>query len=504
MNPRTTGILFAVAAALAAFVYFYEIRGAEKRQQAEEQKRLFPGLESGAVDALSLTSSDGTAVRLERRDQRWLLVAPLSFPADEFAADAMASALANLASEATLGEAQPPSVYGLEAAERRIAFSAGGQEHVLQLGNKAPVGSNTYASIGGQTAVYTVSTFAVNAFQKTLEDLRRKQILDFDSEAVQKIAASWPGGGVVVERGEGGWQLVEPLQGPADARAVDDLLSDLRYLRAEGFADDPLSDPAAGLSPPEFTALLSLEPGAEGGAGRALRVEIGGLFGDEQRLVRADAPALFRIPASRLGELPRRVVDYRLRQLADFATSDAERLVLEFRPDGGEPVRVEARRQDGRWVSEPEPMAADKISSLLYGLSRLRARDILAESLGPQELRALRLDPPAVTLQVYGAAPAGGAGDPAAAPRLAEVHLGVLRASGGIAAQAAGNAQVFELDAGVAEDVPVSLEAFRGRFVSADTGTEGEGPGDAELDDTPPGPDEGGEPAEPEELEAEP
>ena len=34
MNPRTTGILFAVALALGAFVWFYVIQGEEGRQEA--------------------------------------------------------------------------------------------------------------------------------------------------------------------------------------------------------------------------------------------------------------------------------------------------------------------------------------------------------------------------------------------------------------------------------------------------------------------------------------
>ncbi len=51
MNPRTTGIVFLVAAALFAFVYFYEIQGGPAREQAEEEsKRLFPGLEDEAVE----------------------------------------------------------------------------------------------------------------------------------------------------------------------------------------------------------------------------------------------------------------------------------------------------------------------------------------------------------------------------------------------------------------------------------------------------------------------
>ena len=50
MNPRSTGILFVAAAAIAAFLYFYEIGGEQERADAEEaEKRLFAGLEQEAI-----------------------------------------------------------------------------------------------------------------------------------------------------------------------------------------------------------------------------------------------------------------------------------------------------------------------------------------------------------------------------------------------------------------------------------------------------------------------
>ena len=106
MNPRITGILFLIAAALGAFVYFYEIRGEEGRLEAEaRQKRLFPDVEDEAVEWLALTTSDGRPVRAERREKGWQIVEPLVFPGDEFALDGMASALAQIASAITAARA---------------------------------------------------------------------------------------------------------------------------------------------------------------------------------------------------------------------------------------------------------------------------------------------------------------------------------------------------------------------------------------------------------------
>ena len=153
MNPRTTGILFLIAAALGAFVWFYEIRGEAGRKDAETAaKRLFPGIEASAVEQIELTTSDGQRARLERQAGDWRVSLPLAAPADGFVADAIAAALTQLGSEAVYAEPQPLAVYGLDDAGRDLRFRAGGADHVLRLGHKTPIGGNVYACVEGRRA----------------------------------------------------------------------------------------------------------------------------------------------------------------------------------------------------------------------------------------------------------------------------------------------------------------------------------------------------------------
>jgi hypothetical protein len=545
MNPRTTGILFLIAAALGAFVYFYEIRGEEGRREAEaRQKRLFPDIEADAVEWLALTSSDGRQVRAERRERGWQIVEPLVFPGDEFALDGMASALAQVASEAVYEDPQSPEVYGLDDESREVRFAAGGAEHALRTGDKTPMGGNSYASVVGAKPVYAVPSFRVNSLSKAFDDLRDKRILLFDSSAVERLSASWPDGRVELIRQEGEWRLSAPVEGPADADTVKDLLSDLSFLRASGFEDEPPPDAETGLDRPVFAVELELAPAApvEEGSGepRLLAFAVGSEVLDAARLVRAAQPSLYRIPAERLDDFPREVMDYRFKQLAEFEVRDAQRIELGFSSQAGETLMITATRHDGAWRSlpepmapekitrlvraaqpslyripaerlddfprqvidyrfkqlaefevsdaerielgfslqagetqvvtltrhedawhsAPEPMAPDKITGLVEALSRLEANDILAERVGPEELRELELDPANVTLLVYGKE------EGEQEVRLAEVRLGVLRGSQGIVAQTGENPTLFQLELDLAEHIPVSFEAFRNRFLA--------------------------------------
>jgi hypothetical protein len=501
VNPRTTGIVFLAAAALFAFIYFYEIRGEESRREAEEAaKRLFPGVEADAIQAIGFADASGRKIRLTRGEAGWQLVEPLVFPGDEFAADGMASALADLTSQSVYAEPQAPEVYGLGEGALELEFEVDGGTHRVRIGDKTPMGSNTYVSVGGSDPVYSVASFATNALRKTLDELRDKRVSHFDTAAVDRVEVRWRGGGrVVLARAGEGWRLLEPIEGPADSTTVESLLTDLSFLRATGFVDAPPPDAEVGLDDPEFAVTLTgatadaADGGAEGAgapeAAPALRIQlaIGSAVDEGSRLARGAAASLYRIPAERIDDFPRELVAYRFKDLADFPQADAKRVEIAFQrrmssAEGDAPLELVATRSETSWVAEPEDFQPGKLASLVSELSRLRADDILADAMGPEELAALGLSPPNVRIRVYGEAE-----EP-----LAEVLLGGARDDGRVAAQAAGNPMVFALDESVAEYVPLSLDAFRSRFRRTEAPAEAEGeagPDDAATDETATPPD---------------
>ncbi|MFQ5418456.1 MAG: DUF4340 domain-containing protein, partial [Myxococcota bacterium] len=449
MNPKTTGLLFLAAAALAAFVYFYEIRGEEGRRAADEaEERVFAGIVEDDITAIALDTADGAPVRAVRAEGAWRLVEPLSFPADAFAFDAMASALVEISRETSIEEAQAPAVYGLDDDRREIDFEAGGALHSLRLGDAAPVGSNTYASADGRPDVYVVPTYRVNAFKKTLADLRDKRLLSFDREAVDRIDVHWPGEHVELEKGEDGWRMLRPQGLLADQETVANLLSDLSFLRANGFEDDPPADDVSGLDAPAFAVTLS--GGGEGdGEPFEVALAIGSRPDGDERLARTIHPSLYRLAADRVTDLPTEVAAYRFKQLGDFRVADAARIDVIFHTESGESIGISSEKADVGWTSQPETFAPGKLAALVAALSDLTARDVVAESMGPDELAELGLAPANAVFNVFGAAPDSGEGE--GAPVLAEISVGLLRGSEGILAQRAGDEVVYLLDAELAE-----------------------------------------------------
>jgi hypothetical protein len=482
MNPRTTGLLLLAALGLGAFLWFYEIGGEPGRLEAEQaSKRLFPGLEADDVTWIALRTSDGADARFELRDGKWQIVAPIAFPADPAVAR-MAEALATVTSEATYENPQPDAEYGLDdGAAKIVRFGAGETEHALRTGKNTPVGSNVYARAGDSGPVHTIASYRATAFARTLADLRDKQIASFDPTAIRSVEASWPGERVALARaakpegeespeGGGEWQMTEPLATRADGEAIDALIATLSFLRADGFVDAPSAAQRALLAPPDFE--VTLRSGDAQAAPIALAVSRPDQ--GDKRLVRASGDVLYEIPATRISDFPRKVAAYRERTLSAFAATEAQQLDFFFHSPDGDPVAIRAERGEAGWTSTPEPFAPDQLASVVSELSQLAADDIVAESMGEQQLEKLGLSPPNTIITVLGPTPAapadakeaaeGGSEPlPPSAPRLAELHLGNLTPEG-VAVRAAGNPIVYRLDLETADRLPVNLEAFRTRF----------------------------------------
>jgi hypothetical protein len=207
---------------------------------------------------------------------------------------------------------------------------------------------------------------------------------------------------------------------------------------------------------------LTSESGPDGEETIApLHLTVGGSH-DGNLLVRTVHESLYRIASDRLEDFPRELMAYRFKELADFSVSDAQRVDLFFQQEAGDPVAISASKDAGRWTSSPEEMVPDMISDLVSALSRLRAQTILADEVGKEELSGLGLSPPNVALSVFGAP----VDDTAVAVPLAEIHIGKLDVPEGIVARVAGSPIIYRLDYELADQIPISLDAFRNRFVA--------------------------------------
>ena len=470
MSPKATGLLLLVALALGAFVYFWELRGGERRREAEAAaKRLFGDVEVADIAWLELPTTPAGSARLELRDGAWWLSAPLDAPADGAAADGIAEALLSLTSEGEIEDPRDSAVYGLADGARVLRFAAAGTERELRIGKKTPIGSDSYLAADGTERVYLVPSHALQTFERTLVELRESRPLRFDRERVRHVEVSWPGGGVSIDKREDTWQLREPVEQRADDTALETLLSDLGFLRAEAFLDVPPPDAELGLDAPAYRVVLGLQ--ADGGEDATTQRELViGADREGRRAARGSDPFLYLIPAARYDDLPRTVNDFRYRQLTSYVAGDANGFELALRTPADaervETARIRGALRDETWETTPQRMRAGSASLLVSALAGLRARSIVADRMGDSELASLELKPPNARIRIFGAPAAASGGKRST---LADLHLGTT-AGGVLYAKLPNKDTVYALPDHVAENIPVSLEAFRNRFLSEDDG----------------------------------
>jgi hypothetical protein len=491
LNPRTTGILFLVAMLLGGVIWWSNRLEIEEKEAEDQAKKLFGDLAADQVEWIALRTSDGQDARLERREGAWHLVAPIESPADAATADGLASALAGLVSESVIEDAQSLEVYGLDANEKTIRFRAGGADHELRVGKKTPIGANNYAATGAVGAkVYAIASYRATSFEKPLDDLRERRPLRFDRDGVARIEASWSGGGVTLEKQDGAWRLVAPLAGEADAETVETLLSDLVFLRASAFLDTPPPDAETGLDAPAYRVVLVDAP-QDGKEPMRHELAIGGAREGELRVVRGAEPALYLVPDERYEKLPKSVVAFRHKTLASFIATDAQRFELSFADPGADGasqvVTIEGTSSDGTgWTTQPDALKDGLAARIVAEVARLKAEDIAADSMGPDELAGVGLAPARATLRVFGKPAAEGD----AAPELASLLFGVIQ-GGKIYAKVPSRPTVYALSDALAEHVPMSLESYRNRFVAPPGETAAPAPGDS-PEATDMGPADGG------------
>ena len=470
MQPRTTAILFIVSLLFGAFIYLYEIQGEAGREDASaESRRMFPDVVADSIDALVFRTLDDRPFESTRAGRGWQIRVPIDFPGDDVNLDAIASTLANLKSEAAIESGGAPEIYGLGDSAKRIQFFVGEQVYTLEIGADTPVGGNVYVRNPGSERdpkhVHTVARFRIDSMAHFLDALRDRRVVNFDRARVNRVVAGWPGGSVTLVLSDAGWEISHPkeISGKADSKAVEDLLSDVAFLRAVGFIDT--ADPDRGdTDEPYYTLRIGLRADESSPAvGQPLEVGfrvLGEPDGDEY-LVHTEHPGVFyRVPRSRIDGFPRDVFAFRFKELSNFETVDVQSFELTFNVHDPtrsvEPVNVRVDRIASGWQAVGEEWVAGKAAGLIAEFARLEAVSVAAENPDDVTLAALGLLPPLAVLRAFDAS----------GELLAEVRLGALDPVAGIAAGALGRAAIYRLDPALAEQIPISLEAYRARFLS--------------------------------------
>jgi hypothetical protein len=262
MRFKGTLVLLTAAIAFGGYIYFYEMKGGEKREKAKQTENQLWKLETKNIVRLTLDSADSHIAAERKSDQTWTLTAPQAWDADSAELNRLASSTTMLSRESVIEpNAQDLTRFGLNPAHLSLRIKVkGGKEFGVDFGINNPTGNSTYAVLAGTKDVFLVPANSASSFIKKVDDLRDHAILKLEPATVQSLTLKNPKGTIeIFKDGEDRWWFKGPEKRAADGPEVRGILNALSMGKAKEFFNENANDYAnAGLDKPLIDASLTV------------------------------------------------------------------------------------------------------------------------------------------------------------------------------------------------------------------------------------------------------
>ena len=319
----------------------------------------------------------GSQVALEKRGKYWRIAAPIKVSADPAAVDNFLAALGGL--EAGRFAAEKPadlSRYALGRPRLIITLASRGKKRRLAFGGLTGVGGY-YAQNSIDPAVMAVSKPAFDGVNRTLTNLRSKQIAAIDVDNIERIAVARGSRRFELIRAKDKrWMLASPVRTEADSETVDNLLWALSDLRARAFIDAPQPLIRYGLNPPRAAVTLWAAQREQ-----PVRIWFGGPTPSGAApsiYAKAGGATVYEVPAGVLGQLPTDANALRSLTLVSYEPGAIIRVQATF--DG---KTIALQRSGTTWnLTAPQKRRArpERVDELLGLIENVRAQAFVKDS----------------------------------------------------------------------------------------------------------------------------
>ncbi len=178
MKPRTTLIVVALFALLAAYVYLFELNKTPEQLSAQlgtpTAKPAQYALQLNASNVQSFEVTDLRApreVKLTRKEDGWQVNKPTEKPAERFQVESTLGSLTNLRADRVLTNVVDLAPFGLVTPTLEARFSMSDtQQYALTVGNKSPDNRYYYtAYTGDKSKVFLVDTLSIETIKGWLD-----------------------------------------------------------------------------------------------------------------------------------------------------------------------------------------------------------------------------------------------------------------------------------------------------------------------------------------------
>jgi uncharacterized protein YpmB len=392
MKFRNTLILAILVVLVGVFIYLDKKRE-KKTEEAKEAANKLLAFNKDSVSAIILQPDN---IELKKVNSSWEIASPVQYKAEESAVNALLNVLES-AQRDRKDITRSPSEhanYGLDPARQQVILHHDGKQDTIYLGDHNTTSTLVYTRINSDPEVMLTGIGVATNAKKPLFDWRNKDLLNFETSAVNRLLLKTPNARFELKKEGGKWQMVAPMKASADESKVSQVMNKVRYGRISEFATEQLQEARPyGLDKPgyEFTVFF-------GDNDAQKTVHFGKRDGAFVYAYDPARPQVYKVDTSIVHDLNVNVMDLRNKKLAEFQSWNADYVELNY----ADTLKIICEKDTaGTWqITAPEQRKAKswKISNITGNLSSLEATKFVDENAG--DLKPYGLDNPRAVITV--------------------------------------------------------------------------------------------------------
>ena len=264
MNSKSTWFWALVAAALFAFIYFYE-RHAQPPETGPD--KVLPGLRVSEISAVAVRIGNQLKILAVRTNQSWQLTQPVDYPAQNASVENLLAALEKLTIVTPITAAElrkrpkADEEFGFSSPQAALILYRGEQPTQILLGARTAPGDQVFLRVVGVEDIFVVDATLFTVIPRTVDDWCDRAFADWTGLKFDRITVT--SGAKVCELQRDGtnqpWRITRLTPARANNAQVEDLLQKLLIVRVNQFVpEDSKTDlESYGLQPPDFELTLS-------------------------------------------------------------------------------------------------------------------------------------------------------------------------------------------------------------------------------------------------------
>jgi hypothetical protein len=364
-----------ILAGLGGYVYFVELPNEKLEEKRETETTTLLLLPEASITGLTISTAQGPVEMRQQAPGSWTIVSPLQADADTREVQALIRALVTGKVTRTVDDTGTTlAPFGLDQPMTTITLTARDQQETLAMGDSGPLSNTLYVLRGSDHKVLLTDLAPKQFVNKTLLTFRRKELLRFVQNNVERVRLTYPTTEIVLYNTAKGkskpsWKIRYPIEAEADQTEVRALMFRLEDLKALGIIDPGPEREAVAktLTTPKVKVTVHTEEGDQ--TVKLYQPDVNS--GEAIVETRADAP-LYRINPTAIKDLTKDLFNLQDKRLLGVDVADIAMLSVNTRDKNYVLIN-----QNGEWVLEDQP--TEKVSQQEADLFVSRVVNLPAE-----------------------------------------------------------------------------------------------------------------------------